>query len=61
MRQMSLADQAGLQRFAKQTHREQFLGEMDAVMPWADSLALGAPYFLKGETGGETFRLDRFF
>ena len=51
MRQMSLAQQAEFQRFAKRTRREQFLEEMEAVMPWAELLALVAPYYSKGETG----------
>jgi hypothetical protein len=34
MRQMSLAQQAEFQRFAKKSRRERLLEEMDAVMPW---------------------------
>ena len=51
MKQLSLAQQAEFQRYAKQTRREQFLEEMDAVMPWAELLALVAPHYAKGETG----------
>ena len=51
MRQMTLAHQADFQRYSKKTRREQFLEEMDAVMPWAELLALVAPYYSKGETG----------
>jgi IS5 family transposase len=40
MRQMTLAHQAEFQRYAKKTRREQFLEEMDRVMPWAELLTL---------------------
>jgi transposase, IS5 family len=51
MRQMSLAQQAEFQRFAKKSRREQFLEEMDAVMPWGELLALVEPHYPKGERG----------
>jgi transposase, IS5 family len=51
MRQMSLAQQAEFQRFAKKSRREQFLEEMEAVMPWADLLTLIEPHYPKGEQG----------
>jgi IS5 family transposase len=50
MRQMSLAQQAEFQRYAKKTRREQFLEEMEAVMPWAELLALLEPHYSRGET-----------
>jgi IS5 family transposase len=51
MRQMSLAQQAEFQRFAKKSRREQFLETMDAVMPWAELLSLIEPHYPKGEKG----------
>ncbi len=36
----------------KQTRREQFLSEMDAVVPWGRLLALIAPYYPKAEPKG---------
>ncbi len=51
MRQMTLAQQAEFQRDSKKTRREQFLEEMDAVMPSAGLLALVAPHYSKGEMG----------
>jgi IS5 family transposase len=51
MRQMSLAQQAEFQRFAKKSRREQFLEEMDAVMPWSELLALIEPHYPKGAMG----------
>ena len=51
MQQMTLAHQAGFERYRKKTRREQFLEEMDGVMPWVELLALVAPYYAKGEMG----------
>jgi len=58
MRQMSLAEQARFQRFAKKTRREQFLDEMDAVMPWPELLALIEPHYPKGEKGRKPVGLE---
>jgi transposase, IS5 family len=49
MRQMTLAHQAEFQRYSKKTRREQFLEEMDAVVPWAELMALVEPHYAKGE------------
>jgi IS5 family transposase len=51
MRQMSLAQQAEFQRFAKKSRREQFLEEMESVIPWAELVALVEPHYPKGEQG----------
>jgi IS5 family transposase len=51
MQQLTLSRQSDFQRFTKKTRREQFLEEMDAVMPWAELLGLVAPSYSKGETG----------
>jgi hypothetical protein len=51
MQQLTLARQAEFQRYTKKTRREQFLEEMDAVMPWAELLALVEAHYSKGETG----------
>jgi IS5 family transposase len=51
MRQLTLAHQAEFQHYSKKTRREQFLDEMDAVMPWAELLALVEPHYPKGEQG----------
>ena len=51
MQQMTLAHQASFERYGKKTRREQFLEEMDAVMPWAELLALVARYYSHGEMG----------
>ncbi len=51
MRQMPLAHQAEFQGYSKKTRREQFLEEMNAVMPWGELLVLVAPHDSKGEMG----------
>ena len=58
MQQLSLARQAEFQRYAKKTRREQFLEEMDVVMPWSELLALVAPYYSTGETGRKPVGLE---
>jgi transposase, IS5 family len=51
MQQLTFARQAEFQRYGKKTRREQFLDELEAVMPWTELLSLVAPYYSKGETG----------
>jgi IS5 family transposase len=58
MQQLTLAHQADFQRYTKTTRREQFLEEMDAVMQWAELLALVGPYYSKGETGRKPVGLE---
>ena len=58
MRQMTLAHQAEFQRYSKKTRREQFLEEMDAMMPWAELMALVEPRYPKGETGRKPVGLE---
>ena len=43
----------------KRTRRELFLEEMDAVIPWADLLALIAPHYRTGEGGRPAMPLER--
>ena len=58
MGQLTLAQQAEFQRYSKKTRREQFLEEMDAVMPWAELLALVSPHYSKGELGRKPVGLE---
>ena len=58
MKQLTLAHQAEFQRYRKKTRREQFLEEMDAVMPWAELFALVAPHYSKGEVGRKPVGLE---
>ena len=43
----------------KVTRRERFLAEMDAVMPWAQRLALIAPYYPKAGQGRQPLGLEK--
>jgi len=58
MRQMTLAHQGEFQRYGKKTRREQFLEEMDAVMPWPELLGLIEPHYPKGAMGRKPVGLD---
>ena len=60
MRQMALAHQAEFQRYSRKKRREQIPKEMDAVMPWAEPLAL-VQWLTKGQqrTRGPTGRRPR--
>ena len=58
MRQLTLAQQAEFQRYSKKTRREQFLEEMNTVMPWAELIALVAPHYSKGEMGRKPVGLE---
>lgn len=51
MPQQTLASQTGFERYAKKTRREQFLDEMNAVVPWAELEQLVQPHYLKGANG----------
>ncbi len=51
MRQQTLASQGGFERFGKRTRREQFLGEMEQVVPWAELAQLVRPHYPKGANG----------
>jgi transposase, IS5 family len=58
MRQLTLARQAEFQRYTKKTRREQFLDEMEAVMPWCELQALVEPYYSRGEAGRKPVGLE---
>jgi IS5 family transposase len=51
VKQQTLAAQNGFERYGKKTRREQFLEEMDRVVPWAELEALIRPHYPKGENG----------
>src|SRR5579875_414281 len=58
MRQMTLAHQGEFQPYEKKTRLEQFLEEMDAVMPWPELLGLIEPHYPKGAMGRKPVRLN---
>jgi IS5 family transposase len=51
VRQQTLASQAGFERYGRKTRREQFLEEMERVVPWAELEALVRPHYPRGENG----------
>lgn len=51
MRQRSFAE-AGFEKHRKPTRREQFLGDMDRVVPWAELCGLIEPYYPKPSGSG---------
>ncbi len=51
MRQQTLAAQTGFEKYGRKTKREQFLEEMEEVVPWAELQTLVEPHYPKGENG----------
>ena len=51
MRQQTLAAQTGFETYGRKSKREQFLDEMEQVVPWAELQALIEPHYPKGENG----------
>ena len=59
MRQKTFAE-GGFERYRKRTRREQFLDEMDKVVPWEALCALIEPVYPKGKGPGRPpVRLER--
>jgi len=51
MRQRTLADE-GFEKFRKPTRREQFLAEMDQIIPWRDLCKVIKPFYPKPKGAG---------
>ena len=51
MRQQTLAEE-GFERFRKPTRRDQFLAEMEAVIPWRDLCKVIKPFYPKPKGAG---------
>jgi len=51
VRQQTLAAQTGFEKYGRKSKREQFLDEMEQIVPWEDLQALVKPYYPKGENG----------
>ena len=49
MKQLSMG--TGFEKYSKTTRREQFLGEMERIVPWAELCSLIAPYYPKAGDG----------
>jgi len=51
VRQQTLAAQASFEKYGRKSKREQFLDQMEQVVPWAGLQALIEPHYPKGENG----------
>jgi len=51
VRQQTLAAQTGFETYGRKSKREQFLDEMEQVVPWAELQALIEPHYPRGENG----------
>mgnify|MGYP002778568592 CR=1 FL=1 len=58
MKQTTLAE-GGFEKYAKTTRREEFLLEMDKVVPWAELCMLIEPYYPKAGRGRPPIGLER--
>jgi IS5 family transposase len=59
MKQQSFAVVAEFEKFSRVTRRGEFLSQMNAVVPWAELVALVEPHYPKGETGRPPVGLER--
>ena len=51
MRQQTLAAQNGFEKYGRKSKREEFLDEMERVVPWEKLQGLMEPHYPKGENG----------
>ena len=51
MRQQTLAAQASFEKYGRKSKREQFLDEMEQIVPWAELQDLVQAHYPKGENG----------
>jgi transposase-like protein DUF772 len=51
VRQQTLAAQTGFEKYGRKSKREQFLEEMEQIIPWAELQGLIEPQYPKGENG----------
>lgn len=58
MKQQTLAG-SGFDKHRKQTRREQFLQQMDQLVPWSRLVAVVEPYYPTGERGRPPIGLER--
>jgi IS5 family transposase len=58
MRQITFANQASFEKYARPSRREQFLDTMETVVPWSDLEALIEPYYPKAGNGRQPVGLS---
>src|SRR5471030_475454 len=59
MKQASLAEQPGFQRYSKKTRRALFLEEMEQVVPWKELCSLVDPHYPKAGNGRRPVGVER--
>ena len=59
MKQASLAEQTGFQRYSKKTKRALFLEEMEQVVPWSELCSLVEPHYPKAGNGRRPVGVER--
>lgn len=59
MKQASLAEQTGFQRYSKKTKRALFLEEMEQVVPWGELCSLVEPHYPKAGNGRRPVGVER--
>src|ERR1039457_7084668 len=59
MKQASLAEQPGFQRYSKKTRRALFLEEMEQVVPWGKLCSLVEPHYPKAGNGRRPVGIER--
>ena len=59
MKQASLAEQPGFQRYSKKTRRALFLEEMEQVVPWGELCSLVEPHYPKAGNGRRPVGVER--
>ena len=59
MKQASLAEQVGFQRYSKKTKRARFLEEMEQVVPWGELCALVEPHYPRAGNGRRPVGVER--
>src|ERR1035437_10165124 len=59
MKQASLAEQPGFQRYSKKTRRALFLEEMEQVVPWKELCSLVEPHYPKAGNGRRPVGVER--
>ena len=59
MKQASLAEQPGFQRYSKKTRRASFLEEMELVVPWGKLCSLVEPHYPKAGNGRRPVGVER--
>lgn len=58
MRQVTLANQAGFEKYGRKSKREQFLETMEGIVPWSELEALIEPHYPKAGNGRQPVGLS---